>query len=134
MSLPRACALCLALLVTVCAVAGHPGGDRYYCTEYAPFFIRIDGEKLAGVFAVLERNDLGTAVGELHGNVMTGRWHEADASGDIVIRFAPDRSAFSAEYRVDGEPDIWHREWRGVLRYADGDNRFTLDEIEYRCE
>lgn len=129
----------LPLLLIAAAMVGNARADqeateRYYCTQYGPFFLRFDDDKLAGVFAILSNGDLGAVVGTLDGNVMTGRWYENDSAGDIVIRFTPDRGAFEAEYRIDGAPADWYREWRGVLRYADGGARFKLGDTDFRCE
>ena len=128
----------LLLLATLPPIAnggcGHIKGERHYCTQRGPIYLQFDGGQLAGVFADRENDRLGSLVGQIEGDVMTGRWSGSGAAGDVVIRFTPDRSAFQAEYRSDDSPSVWHREWRGVLRYADGERSFTLDDVEYRCE
>ena len=57
--------------------------ERYYCTQFGPFFFRHDGEKMAGVFAILTNDDLGVVVGTIEGRSFRGRMI-GDAGGMAI--------------------------------------------------
>ncbi len=124
----------LLLLIGGSALACQFDNERLYCTEQGPFMLRKEGHTLAGFYSLLTSGHLGTVIGQLDSRVMTGRWREHDREGDLVIRFAPDFSAFEVELGpADGEAGP-ERRLRGALRYADGGSSFTLDDVAYRCE
>ncbi len=127
--------LCLAPAHQVSSLAGENDGsiERYYCTQYGPFFIRFDPDKAAGVFAILSNDDLGSMVGRLEGRRIDGTWEEVDSRGRIRLTFSEDWSRFDAEYTVAGNPLEWHGEWTGYLRNDPDVQEFTRDGEAFRC-
>lgn len=108
--------------------------SKNYCTEIGRFDLLIDEDEVAGAYLLIHKNALGGVWGRLKGNVMTGRWHDADGKGDIVITFKNDFSFFTADYRSDDEPEKWYKDsWHGALRNSDADS-FEADGKSYRCE
>ena len=107
--------------------------ERYYCTQYGPFFFRHDGDKMAGVFAILTNRDLGAVVGTIEERSFSGRWFEVDSAGDIKIEFSNDWTSFDAAYAIDGEPNAWRRGWVGRLRSGDSPTSFEEGGVTYRC-
>ena len=115
------------------ATDSTPSVERRYCTQYGPFFIRFDPDKAAGVFAILQNNDLGSVVGALNGHRLDGEWIEIDSQGDIRITFADDWSSFEAEYNVAGATDRWYGEWMGRLPENGEVDSFDVDGTTFRC-
>jgi hypothetical protein len=107
--------------------------ERYYCTQYGPFFIRFDADKAAGVFAIFNNGDLGSMVGVLKGHSLEGEWIEATSRGVIRMTFSEDWSKFDAQYNVATNPEKWYSNWKGHLRPAHDVTTFTKDGIEFRC-
>lgn len=122
-------------LTTVTATADEPPTtvERYYCTQYGPFFIRFDPDKAAGVFAILTNGDLGSMVGVLSDHSLEGEWIEVDSRGEIRMTFSEDWSEFEAEYNVAANPEKWYSDWNGHLRPEDGAETFEKDGTEFRC-
>lgn len=107
--------------------------ERRYCTQYGPFFIRFDPDKAAGVFAILQNNDLGSMVGALNGRRLEGEWTEVDSRGDIRIHFSEDWSSFEAEFNVAAAPDRWYDDWTGRLPEDSNADSFEVDGTTFRC-
>ena len=127
----------LALTLAATAVRANEangGVERYYCTQYGPFFFRFDPDKAAGVFAILTNNDLGSVVGRMDGRAFEGEWFEVDSRGDIRIFFAEDWSSFEVEYSIAGEPEEWLTGWKGRLRPEPATVAFTANDETYRCQ
>ncbi|WP_136467841.1 SMP-30/gluconolactonase/LRE family protein [Flagellimonas onchidii] len=107
---------------------------KRYCTEIGRFDLLFDEDEVAGAYYLKPKNALGSVWGKLNGNVMTGRWHDADGAGDIVITFNDDFSFFTADYRADDEPEKWYKDsWHGSLRPND-DISFDFNNKTYLCE
>ena len=114
--------------------AAHQVISKQYCTEIGRFDLLIDADEVAGAYLLIHKNALGGVWGRLKGNVMTGRWHDADGKGDIVITFENDFSYFTADYRSDSEPEKWYRDsWHGAQRPDDAPS-FERNNTTYRCE
>ena len=107
--------------------------ERRYCTQFGPFWVRFDPDKAAGVFAIHANGDLGSMVGVLEGDRLTGIWVENDSRGQIRMSFSPDRSTFEAEYNVESEPDEWYRGWLGRLQPEACPAQFDHDGKTYLC-
>ncbi|MDC6361956.1 MULTISPECIES: hypothetical protein [Flavobacteriaceae] len=108
--------------------------SKNYCTEIGRFDLLIDSDEVAGAYYLIHKNALGGVWGRLKNNVMTGRWHDADGKGDIIITFTDDFNFFTADYRSDDDLDQWYRDsWHGSLR---PNTSPTFDEKgkTYRCE
>lgn len=123
-----------AILANVGASAAAPSIERYYCTQFGPFFIRFDDDKAAGVFAILPNDDLGAIVGALSGRELNGEWIETDNRGEIRLQFSDDWRVFDAEYNIHTEPGNWRSNWAGRLRPANEPASFTHEGVLYRCE
>nr|WP_299071203.1 SMP-30/gluconolactonase/LRE family protein [uncultured Allomuricauda sp.] len=107
---------------------------KNYCTEIGRFDLLIDADEVAGSYLLIHKDALGGVWGRLKGNVMTGRWHDADGKGDIIITFTEDFSFFTADYRSDDEPEKWHKDsWHGALR-PDTGTSFDFNNKTYQCE
>ncbi len=107
---------------------------KRYCTEIGRFDLLFDEDEVAGAYYLKPKNALGGVWGKLNGHVMTGRWHDADGAGDIVITFNDDFSFFTADYRADDEPEKWYKDsWHGSLRPND-DISFDFNNKTYLCE
>ncbi len=129
-----AAAIALPLSVLPAHAAGETESiERSYCTQFGPFFIRFDPDKAAGVFAILQNNDLGSMVGALDGHRLEGEWIEVDSRGEIRITFADDWSSFEAEYNVAAAPDRWYDGWTGRLPENDAVDSFDVDGTTFRC-
>ncbi|MGX1928224.1 SMP-30/gluconolactonase/LRE family protein [Flagellimonas sp. 2504JD4-2] len=115
----------------------HLKGKVYakrYCTEIGRFDLLFDDDEIAGAYYLKPKNALGGIWGKLKGNVMTGRWHDADGEGDIILTFNEDFSFFTADYRADDEPEKWYKDsWHGALR-PDDSISFEFNHKTYRCE
>lgn len=108
--------------------------SKNYCTEIGRFDLLIDNDEVAGSYLLIHKNALGGVWGRLKGNVMTGRWHDADGKGDIIITFTDDFSFFTANYRSDDNPEKWYKDsWHGSLRPTD-ESSFQFNDKTYRCE
>lgn len=134
----RSILLAAAIAAPLLAPSTHaaeeaPSVERRYCTQYGPFFIRFDPDKAAGVFAILQNNDLGSMVGALNGHRLEGEWAEVDSRGDIRIHFSEDWSSFEAEFNVAAAPDRWYADWAGRLPENSGVESFEVDGTTYRC-
>ncbi|KQC30483.1 SMP-30/gluconolactonase/LRE family protein [Flagellimonas eckloniae] len=107
---------------------------KNYCTEIGRFDLLIDADEVAGSYLLIHKDALGGVWGRLKGNVMNGRWHDADGKGDIIITFTEDFSFFTADYRSDDEPEKWHKDsWHGALR-PDTGTSFDFNNKTYQCE
>ncbi|UJH68928.1 hypothetical protein [Allomuricauda sp. SCSIO 65647] len=107
---------------------------KNYCTEIGRFDLLIDNDEVAGAYYLIHKNALGGVWGRLKGNVMTGRWHDADGKGDIIITFESDFSFFTADYRSDDEPEKWYKDsWHGSLR-PNKASQFTAKGKTFKCE
>ncbi|MBO0320847.1 hypothetical protein J0X14_00950 [Muricauda sp. CAU 1633] len=108
--------------------------SKNYCTEIGRFDLLIDKDEVAGAYYLIHKKALGGVWGRLKDQVMTGRWHDADGKGDIVITFNQDFSFFTADYRSDDEPEKWYKDsWHGSLR-PDTSASFDVKDKTYRCE
>jgi|GEM_PF-5797374 len=131
--------LLLALCANLPVEAAETGGDgppqieRYYCTQFGPFFIRFDDDKAAGVFAILPNDDLGSVVGELSGHKFKGEWIETDNRGEIILHFSDDWLYFDAEYTVQADPENWLGAWSGRIRPDNAPASFEYKSVQYRC-
>lgn len=123
----------LITAVTTSQTAQAKSVERYYCTQYGPFFIRFDPDKAAGVFAILPNNDLGSIVGSLNDRTLEGEWIEVDSRGEIKLTFSEDWSRFDAEYTVSDDPDNWLGGWIGVLKPNDEAAVFEHDGVTFNC-
>ncbi|MEX0313470.1 MAG: SMP-30/gluconolactonase/LRE family protein [Allomuricauda sp.] len=107
---------------------------KRYCTEIGRFDLLFDDDEIAGAYYLKPKNALGGIWGKLKGNVMTGRWHDADGKGDITLTFNEDFSFFTADYRADDEPEKWYKDsWHGALK-LDVSSTFEFNDKTYRCE
>ncbi len=108
--------------------------SKNYCTEIGRFDLLIDNDEVAGSYLLIHKNALGGVWGRLKGNVMTGRWHDADGKGDIIITFTDDFSFFTANYRSDDNPEKWYKDsWHGALRPNENAS-FEFNNKTYTCE
>lgn len=108
--------------------------SKNYCTEIGRFDLLIDNDEVAGSYLLIHKNALGGVWGKLKDNIMTGRWHDADGKGDIVITFTDDFSFFTADYRSDNNPDKWYKDsWHGSLR-PNNESSFENNNKIYTCE
>ncbi|WP_420603345.1 SMP-30/gluconolactonase/LRE family protein [Flagellimonas sp.] len=108
--------------------------SKRYCTEIGRFDLAFDDDEVAGAYYLKHKNALGSIWGRLTDNAMTGRWHDADGEGDIIITFTNDFSFFTADYRADDEPDKWYKDtWHGALRPNDNTS-FEFNGKTYNCE
>nr|WP_299343475.1 hypothetical protein [Allomuricauda sp.] len=108
--------------------------SKNYCTEIGRFDLLIDEDEVAGSYYLINKKALGGVWGRLNGNIMKGRWHDADGKGDITITFTDDFSFFTADYRSDDEPEKWYRDsWHGTLRTS-AEPYFDFNNKTYRCE
>lgn len=107
--------------------------ERFYCTQYGPFFLRFDPDKAAGVFAILPNNDLGAMVGALDGQTLAGEWIEVDSRGAIRMEFSEDWSSFTAAYSVAPSLDSWEEGWAGYLPPVGDPDSFVIDGQTFRC-
>lgn len=109
--------------------------SKNYCTEIGRFDMLIDNDEVAGAYYLIHKNALGGVWGKLSGNVMKGRWHDADGKGEIIITFSDDFSFFTADYRSDDEPEKWYKDsWHGSLRPNKNASSFESNSKTYRCE
>lgn len=107
---------------------------KNYCTEIGRFDLLFDADEIAGAYMLKHKNALGGIWGKLEGNIMTGRWIDADGTGDIIITFSDNFAFFTADYRGDDEPDKWYRDsWHGSLR-PDDSKSFEFNTKTYTCE
>ncbi|MEM9648223.1 MAG: SMP-30/gluconolactonase/LRE family protein [Bacteroidota bacterium] len=107
---------------------------KNYCTEIGRFDLTFDSNEVAGAYLLKHKNALGAVWGKLEGLKMTGRWTDADGSGDIILTFTEDFSFFTADYRSDDEPKKWHIDsWHGALR-PNGDISFEFNAKTFTCE
>ena len=108
--------------------------SRNYCTEIGRFDLLFDADEVAGAYLLIHKKTLGGVWGKLKGKVMTGRWHDPDGEGDIILTFNDDFSFFTADYRSDDEPEKWYKDsWHGSLRPNDAIT-FESNGKSYRCE
>ena len=108
--------------------------SKNYCTEIGRFDLLIDNDEVAGAYYLIHKKALGGVWGRLKDHVMTGRWHDADGKGDIIITFNPDFTFFTADYRNDDEPEKWHKDsWHGSLR-PNETSSFEVNGKTFRCE
>ncbi|SNY95165.1 SMP-30/gluconolactonase/LRE family protein [Flagellimonas pacifica] len=108
--------------------------SKRYCTEIGRFDLLFDDDEIAGAYFLKHKNVLGGIWGKLKGNVMTGRWHDADGEGDIIITFTDDFLFFAADYKADDEPNKWYKDtWHGALRPNDNTS-FEFNGKTFRCE
>ena len=107
--------------------------ERYYCTQYGPFFLRFHRQDVAGVFAILMNDDIGAVIGRVDGQSFVGRWLEIDNSGDIKIEFSEDWHSMNASYSVDSDPETWRHGWLGRIRPAGKPASFKHDDVAYLC-
>jgi len=108
--------------------------SKNYCTEIGRFDLLIDNDEVAGSYLLIHKNALGGIWGRLNGNVMKGRWHDADGKGDIIITFERDFSFFTADYRSDAEPHKWYKDsWHGTLR-PNANTSFKSNGKDFKCE
>lgn len=136
----KACLLSAIFLLTLTSHANSAQYDatdpieRYYCTQYGPFFIRFDDHQAAGVFAILRNDDLGSIVGTLSNFELRGKWIENDNRGDIRLKFSEDWLSFDAEYTLEAEPDNWLGNWSGRIRPSRQADTFEHDGVQFRCK
>ena len=116
------------------AAESHPSTERYYCTQFGPFFIRFDEDNAAGVFAILPNDDLGSIVGTLSGRNLSGEWIETDSRGEIRLKFSEDWLYFDAEYTVAPDNENWLGNWSGRIRPSNDPATFDFNGVTYRCE
>ncbi len=107
--------------------------ERFYCTQFGPFFLRFDPDKAAGVFAILRNKDLGSVVGALSGRTLEGEWAEVDSRGEIRIAFSDDWATFDAEYTIHHTPDEWRGGWTGRLAPDARPHSFDADGQTFYC-
>ncbi|MGW9684745.1 SMP-30/gluconolactonase/LRE family protein [Flagellimonas sp. 2504JD1-5] len=108
--------------------------SKRYCTEIGRFDLVFDDNEVAGAYYLKHKNTLGSVWGKLENKVMTGRWHDPDGEGDIIITFTDDFSFFTADYRADDEPEKWYKDtWHGALR-PNNNTSFEFNGKTYRCE
>ncbi|UII81423.1 hypothetical protein [Flagellimonas sp. CMM7] len=108
--------------------------SKNYCTEIGRFDLLIDNDEVAGSYLLIHKNALGGVWGRLKDTIMTGRWHDADGKGDIIMTFSKDFSFFTADYRSDDEPEKWYKNsWHGAIR-PNSNNSFDFNNKTYRCE
>ncbi len=109
--------------------------SKNYCTEIGRFDMLIDNDEVAGAYYLIHKNALGGVWGKLSGNVMKGRWHDADGKGNIIITFSDDFSFFTADYCSDAEPEKWYKDsWHGSLRPDESASSFESNNKTYQCE
>ncbi len=107
---------------------------KRYCTEIGRFDLLFDVDEVAGAYLLKHKNALGGVWGKLDGKVMTGRWHDADGEGDIILTFNEDFSFFAADYRSDDDPEKWYKDsWHGALR-PNSNPTFEFNTKTYTCE
>ncbi len=107
---------------------------KQYCTEIGRFDLLIDDDEVAGAYYLKPKNALGGVWGKLQGNIMTGRWHDADGKGDIIITFEDDFAFFTADYRSDDDLEKWYKDsWHGALRTTT-EASFERNGQRYQCE
>ncbi len=123
----------LGVLFAMTLSAAAQSAERYYCTQYGPFFLRFDGDKAAGFFAVLKNDDLGAVVGVLDGYELSGNWIETGGKGPIRMTFSEDWSSFEAEYAVAPDTENWISGWTGYLPPAGDPAVFDIDGESFRC-
>jgi hypothetical protein len=107
--------------------------ERHYCTQFGPFFLRFDDEKVAGVFNIFANNDMGSIIARLEGKTAAGGWIEVDSKGDIKFEFSEDWSSFDAAYSVGPNNGNWRTGWNGKLRPDATTGRFERNGVTYLC-
>lgn len=131
--------LCLFCLLNFVIAFGQDKTEttvisKNYCTEIGRFDLLMVDDEIAGAYLLIHKNALGGIWGRLKGKVMTGRWHDADGKGDIILTFNDDFSFFTADYRSDEEAEKWYKDsWHGSLR-PDSAVTFVSNGKSYRCE
>jgi len=127
--------LCMSFfLMCLPAPLAASDAERHYCTQYGPFYLRFDPEKAAGVFTIFANGDMGSVVGTLDDQTLTGEWIEVDNRGPIRIEFSPDWTKFDAFYALAAAPDTWHGDWRGHLRPQEDTVSFERDGRTFQCK
>ncbi len=105
-----------------------------YCTPHGEFVVEFRPQRVVGRYVIAPKGIDGTFSGALDGRRVRGRWSDRDGAGDIVIDFTDDWASFSADYRNDAEPEVWHRGWLGALRPPAGAAAFDRDGTTFRCD
>jgi serine/threonine protein kinase len=72
-----------------------------------------DGTKIEGYYD----GGGGHIIGQVEGNVVTGRWKESDYEGDFVFTMNPDEKSYEGKYKEDGRKR-WVEDWDGKRKDA----------------
>ena len=127
------CTLNTASWAATTSQADH-GIERYYCTQFGPFFLRFDPDKAAGVFSIFGNGDMGAIVGHLNDQNLDGKWIENDNQGSIKIQFSEDWSRLDASYTIAEAPNEWRHGWTGFLKPDEHVTSFDKDGLTLQCK